>query len=60
VQRATVVTLTSQHGSLSLAAEVDPGVPKGVAVIAHGLEGADPGSLVSCTDAVCDVRVEVG
>jgi hypothetical protein len=55
-----VVTLTSPHGSLSLAAEVDPGVPKGVAVIAHGLEGADPGSLVSCTDAVCDVRVEVG
>ena len=60
VQRGSVVTLSSPHGSLSVAAEVDPGVPKGVAVVAHDLEGADPGTLISWADAVCDVRVEVG
>lgn len=60
VQGGSVVKVTSPHGSLSVAAVVDAAVPKGVAVMPHGLEGADPGTLVSHADVVCDVRVEVG
>ncbi len=56
---ATRVKVTSQHGSITLPARPDASVARGVAVIAHNHEGADPGSLVSITDAVCDVRVEV-
>jgi NADH-quinone oxidoreductase subunit G len=59
VQDGSVVKVTSPHGGLSVAAVVDAAVPKGVAVIPHGLEGADPGALVSHDDLVCDVRVEV-
>jgi NADH-quinone oxidoreductase subunit G len=55
----TRVKVTSPHGSIEVDAAADPAVARGVAVLAHNLEGADPGELLSVGDVVCDVRVEV-
>lgn len=59
VETGTKVTVTSPNGSLSAPVTVDPGVPKGSAVLRHNLSGADPGVLVAAGDVVCDIRVEV-
>jgi NADH-quinone oxidoreductase subunit G len=59
VETGTRVTLSSSHGTISAPAVVDAGVPRGVAVVRHGLDGADAGVLIDAADAVCDVRVEV-
>ncbi|MGI9577452.1 MAG: molybdopterin oxidoreductase family protein, partial [Microthrixaceae bacterium] len=55
----TRVKVTSQHGSITLPVRPDASVARGVAVIHHNHEGADPGALVNIADVVCDVRVEV-
>ncbi len=52
------VTVSSAHGSLSVPAVVDAGVPKGSAVLHHALVGADAGLLIDAADPVCDIRVE--
>jgi predicted molibdopterin-dependent oxidoreductase YjgC len=59
VENGTKVTVSSPHGSITAAAIVDSGVPKGSAVVRHNLEGADPGVLVDAGDVVCEIRVEV-
>jgi NADH-quinone oxidoreductase subunit G len=59
VSSGTRVKVTSPNGSLTVSAAVDAEVPKGVVVMVHNVEGADPGNLVASGDAVCDVRVEV-
>ncbi|MFV0318572.1 MAG: NADH-quinone oxidoreductase subunit NuoG, partial [Microthrixaceae bacterium] len=59
VDDSTRVKLTSANGNVTLRAAVDPSVHRGVIAIAHNLEGADPRSLVSIGDAVCEVRAEV-
>ena len=55
----TRVKVTSQHGSITIPARADASVARGVAVIHHNHDGADPGVLVNAADPVCDVRVEV-
>ena len=59
LESGTHVTVSSAHGSLSVPAVVDAGVPKGTAVLRHSLEGGDPGVLIDVADVVCDVRVEL-
>jgi NADH-quinone oxidoreductase subunit G len=58
IETGTRVTVSSSHGSLSLPAVVDAGVPKGTAVLRHNLPGADAGLLIDAGDAVCDIQVE--
>ena len=60
IETGTQVTVSSSNGTLSVAAVVDGGVPKGSALLRHNLAGADAGVLVSAADVVCDIRVEVG
>lgn len=55
----TRVTVTSPNGSLSVQALVDQAVPRGTAHLTHNLAGGDPSALISASDAVCDIRVEV-
>jgi anaerobic selenocysteine-containing dehydrogenase len=59
IETGTRVTVISPNGSLSVAATVDPAVPKGTAVLRHNLDGADAGLLIATGDVVCDIRVEV-
>jgi len=59
VEGGTRVKLTSQHGTLTLPATVDPAVAKGVVVVRHNLTDGDAGGIVALGDTVCDVRVEV-
>ena len=58
ITTGTRVTVSSSHGSLSVPAVVDAGVPKGTAVLRHDLAGADAGLLIDANDAVCDIQVE--
>lgn len=58
ITTGTRVTVSSSHGSVSLPAVVDAGVPKGSAVLRHNLAGADAGLLIDADDVVCDIRVE--
>ncbi len=58
IETGTRVTVSSSHGSVTLPAVVDAGVPKGTAVLRHDLPGADAGLLIDAGDAVCDVQVE--
>ncbi|MFI5043935.1 MAG: NADH-quinone oxidoreductase subunit NuoG [Acidimicrobiales bacterium] len=53
------VKLTSAHGSLTLPAVIDKGVPRGSVALVHNVTGGDATTLMSASDAVCDVRVEV-
>lgn len=59
IESGTRVTVSSSHGSVSVPAVVDAGVPKGAAVLRHDLPGADAGLLVDVDEPVCDVRVEL-
>ncbi len=59
LETGTFVTVASSHGSVSVPAVVDPGVPGGAAVVRHNLESVDAGVLVDAADPVCDVRVEL-
>jgi NADH-quinone oxidoreductase subunit G len=58
IESGAQVVVSSPHGSLTLTAVVDAGVPKGSAVVRHNLPGADAGLLIEHGDAVCDIRVE--
>ena len=58
IETGTRVTVSSSHGSVSLPAVVDAGVPKGTAVLRHDLAGADAGLLIDAGDVVCDIQVE--
>lgn len=59
VDDSTRVKLSSARGSITVDARGDGSVPRGVVVVHHNLEGADPGELVTAGDIACDVRVEV-
>ena len=59
IENGTRVTVASSHGSVSVPAVVDAGVPRGTAVLRHDLAGADAGLLVDAGEPVCDVRVEL-
>ncbi len=59
IEDATRVTVTSPNGSLSVQALVDQSIPRGTAHLTHNLAGGDPSALVSASDAVCEIRVEV-
>ncbi len=59
VDGSTQVKVTSEHGSVTVAATIDSRVPKGVAVMHHALGDVDAGTLLVHGDPVCDVRVEV-
>jgi NADH-quinone oxidoreductase subunit G len=58
IESGTRVTVSSAHGSVTLPAVLDDGVPKGSAVVLHNLSGADAGLLVDAGDVVVDIRVE--
>lgn len=59
IEDTTRVKLSSASGSITVNACGDVSVPKGVVVVHHNLEGADPGELVTSGDIVCDIRLEV-
>ena len=59
IEDSTRVKLSSARGSITVNAREDASVPKGVVVVHHNLEGADPGELVTAGDTACDIRVEV-
>ena len=58
VDAGTRLTVSSQHGSVTAPLVISDRVPKGTVVLHHALS-VDPSPLVSATDVVCDVRVEV-
>jgi predicted molibdopterin-dependent oxidoreductase YjgC len=59
VEDSTQVKLSSARGTITVDARADASVSKGVVVVHHNLEGADPSELVASGDTACDVRVEV-
>lgn len=59
VEDSTQVKLSSARGSITVNARADASVPRGVVVVHHNLEGAEPSELVASGDTACDVRVEV-
>jgi NADH-quinone oxidoreductase subunit G len=52
------VTVVSPHGSIVVPVAIDESVPRGTAVMAFNLPGADPRELVDIDADVTDVKIE--